>query len=125
MRIEGRDGFVRVGSNVEVEQGFDASSFLMRHERWAIRRNVAIFASAFHPSLGGVEALCRQLALEYQRRGIGVIVLTNRWPRDLLAFTARLLVRRRWLHARPDLCLPRKLGSDLAAQPVFCAERSP
>jgi glycosyltransferase involved in cell wall biosynthesis len=48
--------------------------------------NVAIFASAFYPSLGGVEELCRQLALEYQRRGLGVIVLTNRWPRDLPAF---------------------------------------
>jgi hypothetical protein len=48
--------------------------------------NIAIFASAFHPSLGGVEEVCRQLALEYQRRGMGVIVLTNRWPRGLPAF---------------------------------------
>ena len=48
--------------------------------------NIAIFASAFFPSVGGVEELCRQLAHEYQRRGIGVIVLTNRWPRNLPAF---------------------------------------
>ena len=46
---------------------------------------IAIFASAFHPSLGGVEELCRQLALELMRQGHGVIVLTNRWPRDLPA----------------------------------------
>jgi len=50
--------------------------------------NVAIFASAFHPSLGGVEELCRQLALELMRQGHGVIVLTNRWPRDLPATAA-------------------------------------
>lgn len=45
--------------------------------------NIAIFASAFHPHFGGVEELCRQLAHELKRRGHGVIVLTNRWPRDL------------------------------------------
>ena len=48
--------------------------------------NVALFASAFHPHFGGVEELVRQLAHELQRRGHGVIVLTNRWPRDLPAF---------------------------------------
>ncbi len=47
--------------------------------------NIALFASAFHPSLGGVEELCRQLAMELMRQGHGVIVLTNRWPRDLPA----------------------------------------
>ncbi len=45
--------------------------------------NIAIFASAFHPHVGGVEELCRQLALELMRRGHGVVILTNRWPRDL------------------------------------------
>jgi glycosyltransferase involved in cell wall biosynthesis len=45
--------------------------------------NIAIFASAFHPHLGGVEELCRQLALEFLSRGVGVVVLTNRWPRSL------------------------------------------
>jgi glycogen(starch) synthase len=48
--------------------------------------NVAIFASAFYPSLGGVEELCRQLAHEYQRQGMAVIVVTNRWPRDMAAY---------------------------------------
>ena len=33
--------------------------------------------------MGGVEELCRQLAMEYRRRGMGVAVFTNRWPRDL------------------------------------------
>jgi glycogen synthase len=44
--------------------------------------NVAIFASAFYPSLGGVEELVRQLAHEYRRQGIQTIVLVNRWPRS-------------------------------------------
>jgi len=44
---------------------------------------IAIFASAFHPSLGGVEELCRQLAHELVTRGHEVIILTNRWPRTL------------------------------------------
>lgn len=44
---------------------------------------VALFSSAFYPSLGGVEELVRQLALEYQRRGMSVVVVTNQWPRDL------------------------------------------
>jgi len=48
--------------------------------------NIALFASAFHPHFGGVEELVRQLAHELQRRGHGVIVLTNRWPRNLPAF---------------------------------------
>ena len=47
---------------------------------------VALFASAFYPHVGGVEELVRQLALEYGRRGISAIVLTNRWPRTLPAF---------------------------------------
>jgi glycogen(starch) synthase len=48
--------------------------------------NIALFASAFHPHFGGVEELVRQLAHELQRRGHGVIVLTNRWPRNLAEF---------------------------------------
>lgn len=47
---------------------------------------IAIFASAFHPSLGGVEELCRQLAHELVARGHEVIILTNRWPRNLPAY---------------------------------------
>jgi glycosyltransferase involved in cell wall biosynthesis len=45
--------------------------------------NVALFASAFYPHVGGVEELVRQVGHELQRQGIGVIILTNRWPRSL------------------------------------------
>lgn len=45
--------------------------------------NIAILPSAFHPSLGGVEELTRQLARELQRQGHRAIIITNRWPRDL------------------------------------------
>lgn len=45
--------------------------------------NIAIFASAFHPHVGGVEELVRQLAHHLIRRGHSVIVVTNRWPRSL------------------------------------------
>lgn len=48
--------------------------------------NIAIFASAFYPHFGGVEELVRQLAHEYRRQGHSVIILTNRWPRDLAAY---------------------------------------
>ena len=48
--------------------------------------NIAIFASAFHPHLGGVEELVRQLAHAYRRKGHGVIVVTNRWPPELPEF---------------------------------------
>ena len=45
----------------------------------------AIFASAFHPSLGGVEELVRQLAHAFGRGGHEALILTQRWPRDLSA----------------------------------------
>ncbi len=47
--------------------------------------NIALFASAFYPHVGGVEELCRQLAHEYQARGDTVAVFTERWPRSLPA----------------------------------------
>jgi glycosyltransferase involved in cell wall biosynthesis len=47
--------------------------------------NVAVFASAFHPSLGGVEELVRQLAHQQTRRGERPLVVTNRWPKELAA----------------------------------------
>jgi glycogen synthase len=46
---------------------------------------IAIFASAFYPSLGGVEELVRQLSQSLARRGDQVIILTERWPRSLAA----------------------------------------
>ena len=47
--------------------------------------NVALFPSAFHPSLGGVEELTRQLALELKRQGHRILIVTERWPRNLPA----------------------------------------
>ena len=44
---------------------------------------VAIVASAFYPSVGGVEELVRQHALERRRRGWKTFVAVNRWPRKL------------------------------------------
>ena len=43
----------------------------------------ALFASAFHPHIGGVEELVRQLALEQRRRGLHPTILTNRFPKYL------------------------------------------
>ena len=48
--------------------------------------NVAIFASAFYPHVGGVEELVRQLSHEYGSKGLHPIVLTNRWPRSLPSY---------------------------------------
>lgn len=45
--------------------------------------NIALFASAFHPHVGGVEELVRQLARTYRAQGHNAIVVTIQWPRDL------------------------------------------
>ena len=46
-------------------------------------RRPAIFPSAFHPHIGGVEELTRQLALEQTRRGMHPLIVANQWPRSL------------------------------------------
>jgi peptidoglycan/LPS O-acetylase OafA/YrhL/glycosyltransferase involved in cell wall biosynthesis len=45
--------------------------------------SIAMYASAFHPHMGGVEEVCRQLTLALKQAGHRVIILTNQWPRDL------------------------------------------
>ena len=45
--------------------------------------NIAIFASAFYPHVGGVEELVRQLARAYCAKGHTCIVVTNQWPPTL------------------------------------------
>lgn len=45
----------------------------------------AVFASAFHPHVGGVEELVRQLTMEQRGRGHAPVVVTNRYPKDLPA----------------------------------------
>lgn len=44
---------------------------------------IALFPSAFFPSLGGVEELSLRLALSLQEIGHSVRVYTEQWPRDL------------------------------------------
>jgi glycogen(starch) synthase len=46
-------------------------------------KRIVLFPSAFHPSLGGVEELTGQLALQFIRKGFEVLIVTNRWPRNL------------------------------------------
>jgi glycosyltransferase involved in cell wall biosynthesis len=53
-------------------------------ESWLPARP-ALFPSSFHPHLGGVEELVRQLAHAQQRAGAQPVVHTMRWPRDLAA----------------------------------------
>ena len=48
-------------------------------------KRVALFASAFHPHVGGVEELVRQLAHQQQAQGGTPIVMTMRWPKNLPA----------------------------------------
>src|SRR5207237_8373507 len=45
--------------------------------------NIALFPSSFHPHVGGVEQVARQLALEQARRGHRPLIITNRWPKTL------------------------------------------
>jgi glycogen(starch) synthase len=47
--------------------------------------DVAVFASSFHPHVGGVEEVVRQLAHRQRARGANPLVLTMRWPKDLPA----------------------------------------
>jgi glycogen(starch) synthase len=83
-------------------------------------KRIALFASAFHPSLGGVEELVRQLALEYQRRGLEVVVVTNRWPRNLPVCEqiGGVSVRRYPLRL-PDGGMRARWGFRFTAQQIF------
>lgn len=45
--------------------------------------NIALFASAFHPHIGGVEEHVRQLAHAQRKMGMKPIVITNQWPPEL------------------------------------------
>lgn len=46
---------------------------------------VALFPSAFHPHLGGIEETTRQLAHQLHARGGEPLICTHRWPRTLPA----------------------------------------
>lgn len=47
--------------------------------------NVALIASSFHPHIGGVEEVVRQLAHQQTVHGDRPLIVTNRWPKDLPA----------------------------------------
>ncbi|MEM1108226.1 MAG: glycosyltransferase family 4 protein [Planctomycetota bacterium] len=42
-----------------------------------------IFASAFYPSIGGIEEVVRQVSIQNKTMGRETAVFTNRWPRSL------------------------------------------
>ncbi len=46
---------------------------------------IMLCPSAYAPHIGGVEELTHRLAVEYERQGHAVLVLTARWPRELPA----------------------------------------
>jgi glycogen(starch) synthase len=68
---------------VVVETTASLSRMPQLSQRRSEPTRVAIFASSFHPHLGGVEELVAQLARQFNERGHPTIVVTNRWPRDL------------------------------------------
>lgn len=75
-------------------------------------KRIALFPSAFHPSLGGVEELTGQLALNFAKRGLEVMIFTNRWPRDLaLEEQWRGVALRRLPMRLPENGLKSSLGS--------------
>jgi len=79
--------------------------------------NIALFASAFHPHVGGVEELVRQLAQEQRRQGGSPLVVTNRWPKDLPeSETHEGLPVRRFVFRVPEPN-PRQLGGALLYGP--------
>ncbi len=65
--------------------------------------NVAVFSSAFHPHLGGVEELTRRLAIELTNRGSRVVVATTRYPTNLPGReTVDGIAVRRWRFVPPS-----------------------
>lgn len=46
---------------------------------------VAFFASAYYPTVGGVQEVVRQLARRQAQAGARSLIITNRWPKDLPA----------------------------------------
>jgi glycogen(starch) synthase len=83
-------------------------------------RRIALFPSAFHPSLGGVEELTGQLALNFVKRGHAAMIFTNRWPRALPAVEQwRGIELRRLPFRLPENGLKSWLGSCLTRHQTF------
>jgi len=88
--------------------------------------NVALFASAFYPHIGGVEELVRQLAHEQKRQGINPLILTMRWPKDLPATEEfEGLSVRRHLFRVPDFSWKQRCAAHLLRPTILkqvCAD---
>src|ERR1044072_3720254 len=67
----------------QLDSGFEPQRRTTGRQNRTVR--IATFSSAFHPSLGGVEELVRQLSHAYVAQGHQALVVTNKWPRDLPA----------------------------------------
>jgi glycogen(starch) synthase len=80
---------------------------------------IALVPSAFHPSFGGVEEHCRQLAHALRGLGHHVIIVTNRWPRDLPSYEEiEGLPVHRLAFRTPDVGVKSKLTYGLTGRAV-------
>lgn len=87
-------------------------------------KRIAIFPSAFHPSLGGVEELTGQLAIHLREVGVSSIICTNRWPRRLPSFERwKGFDLHRFPFRLPDGGLKSKLSFRLSARRILKAVR--
>lgn len=87
-------------------------------------KRIAIFPSAFHPSLGGVEELTGQLAIHLRKVGVSSIICTNRWPRSLPSFERwKGFDLHRFPFRLPEGGLKSKLSFRLSAQRILKAVR--
>ncbi len=85
-------------------------------------RRPALFASSFHPHLGGVEELVRQLARAEQATGAEPVVHTMRWPRSLPARERwQGLDIRRHAYRAPEGSL-RRVATAMVGNPVVLAD---
>jgi glycosyltransferase involved in cell wall biosynthesis len=83
-------------------------------------KRVALFPSAFHPSLGGVEELTGQLAVHLKKHGIGALICVNQWPRDLPAVERwRGFAVRRFPFRLPEYGLKSKISFYLSRHRVM------
>jgi glycogen(starch) synthase len=86
----------------------------------ACLKRIALFPSAFHPSLGGVEELSGQLARSLAKIGLEVMIFTNRWPRELpVAEEWKGIGLRRLPFRLPEAGLQSRLSCLLTRRPLL------
>jgi glycosyltransferase involved in cell wall biosynthesis len=75
---------------------------------------ILLFPASYSPVLGGLQTASHQLALQFQKAGHRVQVVTQRYPRRLPASEILDGIPvRRWLFLRPELTHLRRLRPDL------------